>query len=320
VQKARLIYNPAAGRFPAGMLLDRAVRVLGQGGWSVEVVEPRDGEELPDLVRRAVQDGCAAVFVAGGDGTVGQVAAQLAGSSTALGVLPAGTANVWARELGLPALDWTHWFALETAAARLARAAIRLVDLGECNGRSFLLWAGVGLDARIVNNIEPRERWEKVFGNVHYATLAVWQSLNWQGVDLKVTSGSQTWEGRFLVAVASNIRSYAGGLMELSPEARVDDGLLDFWLVSGRSMMDAVLRVVQVVMGTHVDAEGVVHFQASEAAFEAEGNLPMQFDGEPHETASPARFSVRSRTLRVLVPAGTRPRLFTRPDASKVDG
>jgi len=310
-RKAWLLYNPMAGRFPAGPFLGRAERALKSAGWDVSTVEGRDEQGLVRSAEQAVWEGCEAVFVAGGDGSVGQVAATLAGTETALGVLPAGTANVWAQELGLPRLDWIHWFALEQAAIQLARGDIRLVDIGEVNGRAFLLWAGVGMDAHIVNSIEPRERWEKAFAIVHYATLALWTSIGWEGVHLRAESQGQVWEGRFLAAVACNIPAYAGGLMNLAPGAKVDDGLLDFWLIGGQSLRDVLVRVAQIFMGTHVDAPGVVHFRASEARFEAQGELPMQCDGEPIQMASPLHFRIRKKALRVLVPADAGPHLFS---------
>jgi len=207
---AWLLYNPAAGRFPAGPLLERALRVLAAAGWDARIVEGEPEKGLIDIAKEAVAQHCDAVFVVGGDGSVGQAASALAGSETALGVLPAGTANVWAQELGLPRLGWIHFFALEQAAERLAAGDVRLVDVGECNGQAFLLWAGVGLDANIVNSIEPRERWEKVFPTVHYATLALWNTVGWKGMDLKVRTNEFEFEGRYLVAVASNIPAYAG--------------------------------------------------------------------------------------------------------------
>lgn len=308
MRKAWLIHNRAAGRFPATPFIGRAVEVLATGGWDVRIVECSAGRELASLASEAVRAKCEAVFVAGGDGSVGTVAGVLAGSETALGVLPSGTANVWAQEMGLPRLSWTNWFALEESAARLARGQIRRIDVGECNGRSFLMWAGIGLDARIVNSIEPRERWEKVLATAHYAVLAVWNARSWDGIDLHVRAGGQEWDDRFLVAVACNIRSYAGGLLELSPEAMVDDGLLDFWLIGGRSLSDAVTRVVQVLLGRHEDSPGVVHVKAAEATFESDSSFEMQFDGEPCTVESPARFRVRKQALRALVPRkGTKP-------------
>lgn len=300
-----------AGRFPAAPFLERATRALEKYGWDTEVIGGNDEQELIRSAREAVSKSCDAVFVVGGDGSIGQVASELAGSETALGVLPAGTANVWAQELGLPALDWIHLYALEQSAERLAGGDIRQVDIGICNNQAFLLWAGAGLDAHIVNSIEPRDRWEKAFALVHYGTMALWNSLGWEGVDLVARSGSQEWQGRFLVAVACNIPAYAGGLFDLAPGAKVDDGYLDFWLLGGQSLRDTLTRVAQIFMGTHVDAEGIIHFRAKEATFEAGGQLPMQCDGEPCNMDSPILFEVRKQALKVLIPTGDRTRLFS---------
>jgi YegS/Rv2252/BmrU family lipid kinase len=299
---ARLIYNPSAGRFPAGWLLSRAVQVLSSAGWEVDVQEVQEGAGIARVAREAIQLGCHAVFVAGGDGTVGTVAAALSGSEVALGVLPSGTANVWAKEIGLERLDWIHLFALERAADRLARGRIHKVDMGRAAGREFLLWAGIGLDAEVVNSIEPRDRWAKTFGTVHYGILALWNSIGWQGVDLRVRADGQEWEGRFLAAIASNIRKYAGGLIELSPEARFDDGKLDFWLIGGRSLRDAVTRVVQILLGAHAEAPGVIHFQAERATFESDASFHIHFDGEPHLVRSPVEFHTLRNSLNVLLP------------------
>lgn len=310
-RSARLLYNPKAGRFPAAPLLERATRALEKFGWRTEVVSGKNDREFLQRAHEAVELASDAVFVVGGDGSVGQVAAALAGTETALGVLPAGTANVWARELGLPALDWIHLFALEQSAERLARGRIKNVDIGICNGNAFLLWAGAGLDAHIVNSIEPRDRWEKAFALVHYATMALWNSLGWEGVDLVARSGSEEWEGRFLVAVACNIPAYAGGLMDLAPGAKVDDGYLDFWLLGGHSLKDTLTRVAQIFMGTHIDAPGIVHFRAAEATIEASTRMPMQCDGEPFSTDSPIKFEVRKQALKVLVPSTEGTRVFS---------
>jgi len=311
MSSALLIYNPAAGRFPAGPLLDRAVRVLVDAGWDVAVVKTSASRPAHEIAREAVDSALDAVFVAGGDGSVGTVAAVLAGSETMLGVLPSGTANVWATQLGLRRLDWTHWFALEDAADRLASGTVRMVDVGQCNDRAFLLWAGVGMDAVLVDAIEPRDRFEKTFGILQYATLAIWNSLGWSGVELRVTSGDRVWEDRYMVAVASNIRSYAGGVLELAPNAKVDDGMLDFWLISGRTLFDAVVRLSYVLTRTHLDAPGIVHFQAGEATFESSMTPVLQMDGEPVRLNWPLRFEVQSRKLKVLVPSSGARDMFT---------
>ena len=134
-------------------------------------------DDLDRLSEEAIDEGQSVVFVIGGDGSVGTIAASLSGSDTALGVLPAGTANVWEKELGLRGVDWFHRQALDGAAAGLAEPDVRLIDVGEINGRKFLLWGGVDLDAAVVSRVEPRERWQKALAIPFYTGQRYTQRL-----------------------------------------------------------------------------------------------------------------------------------------------
>jgi YegS/Rv2252/BmrU family lipid kinase len=311
MRKALLIYNPAAGRFPAHILVDRAIRILEDADWDVTMVTTTSGESLYPLAADAVRTGMEAVFVAGGDGSIGAVGSALLGSNTALGVLPAGTSNVWAHDMGMQTLAWSRLQALDQAATRLANSQIRDVDVGFCNGRPFLLWTGIGLDGQMTSSMEPMGRIAKTFAVPQYVTRGVWNVRGWGGMSLRVEALGRSWEDHYLVVIASNISSYAGGILHLSPEAKVDDGLIDFWLVGGDTLRDAVVRLYQVLRGTHLEEPRVVHFQAAEATIQGEGLLPMQCDGEPGRIKPPLKFSVQSRALRVLVPHDDVPRLFT---------
>jgi len=311
VRTGRLLYNPASGRLPAKPYLQRAAKVLAQFDWDVDLIDVGSPKNLHPMSVRAVEDGCDAIFVAGGDGTVGTVASALAGSSTALGILPTGTMNVFAQELGLQRFDLVHLDALEKAAKELATGRVRRVDLGMCNNKPFLLWAGLGLDAKVVNALEPRERWEKAFTTTQYATQALWNSLQWDGMPLTAQAGGYQWKGRMLISVACNIPAYAGGLLELAPGAKVDDGLLDFWLIGGETIADALLRVFQVFRGTHVNAPGVIHFRENAAVLKPDTEVDLQLDGEPHGLVKEMSFTTKKQALAVLVPDSGQARLFT---------
>jgi YegS/Rv2252/BmrU family lipid kinase len=307
---AWVVHNPAAGRLPSEPYVRRAAEVFSAAGWSVRFETAQERNHLKDLVLQAIDDRADTLVVAGGDGTVGLAASLLSGSSTALAVLPTGTANVWARELGSPPPHWSQRHGLEMVAERLLHGEIRLVDLGEANGRAFLLWAGTGLDARVINMIEPRRRVDKVLPTTLYAIHTLRSAHGWDGIDLEVVWPGGRVRGRYLVAVASNVRSYGGGLLQLAPEARVDDGLLDFWILEGRTIGDTVVRLLQVVRGVHLKGAGFVHFRAAQAEFRSEGDLPMQTDGEPGMAESPVKVRVLPRALRVLIPPGGSEGLF----------
>lgn len=301
---AWVVHNPAAGRFPSESLVRRAAAVFSSAGWSVNFETAQRRDHLKELILQSAKASADVLVVAGGDGTVGLAASLLRGTNTALGVLPTGTANVWARELGTPPPHWTQHNSLELIAERLVNGEVRQVDLGEANGRAFLLWAGTGLDARVVNLIEPRRRLAKVLPTALYAVHTLRSARGWDGLDLEVIWPGGRVRGRYLLAVASNVRFYGGGLLRLAPEARVDDGLLDFWILEGHTIGDTVVRLLQIARGVHLTGSGFVHFRAAQAEFRGNGYLPMHFDGEPGTVQSPVTLKVLPRELRVLLPSG----------------
>ena len=134
-----LIYNPVAGRYPSRILTERAARVFQQYGWVVEIETTGEGGHIPLLAQQAVQENLDSIIIVGGDGSLNKALPSLIGTETAMGVLPAGTSNVWTQEMNLPGLSWTRWLALEESAHRLARGTVKSVDVGLCNDMYFLL-------------------------------------------------------------------------------------------------------------------------------------------------------------------------------------
>ena len=312
MRRAWLIFNPVAGRYPPTPFVKRAAAVLRDHGWKVRLIPTRSGEALTRMAQRAARRGIDAVFVAGGDGSVGLAAAGLMGSETALGILPAGTANVFAQDLRLARMSWVHWSALEESARLLANAPAYWVDMGRCNQRPFLLWAGTGLDAVVVQRVEPRRRWEKVFGIAKYATHAVWTASTWEGMRLRVETEDFSSEDEFVMAVATNIPRFAGGLTQLAPHARLDDGQMDLWLFRGNSFNDIARTAWHLWLGRLDAIPGAVHLPFRQVRIAGAGPLPFQLDGEPVMCDAEVTLEVVPRALRLLVPAGAR-HLFTQP-------
>lgn len=299
---ALLIYNPAAGRFSVRPFLSDVIRPLQERGWRLEVAETVNGRHATQLARLAANENLRAVFAIGGDGTIGQVAAGLVGSQTALGVLPAGTSNVWARELGLPAFTWLNLRALEANARRLAQASSYAIDIGLCNEQPFLMWAGIGLDALTVHKLEPRKRFVKYLATPHYAAATIWNASLWHGLNLRVWANDRCIEGRFLLAVASNIRHYLGGLTQLSPRAYLDDGEMDLWLFSGDDLADAFRHFFNLRAGRHLSSDQARCVPFRTVRIESETAFSIQLDGEPMLGAAEANLRVIPRGLRVLLP------------------
>jgi diacylglycerol kinase (ATP) len=313
MRTAQIIYNPAAGRFPVATAIPSAEHTLRDAGWEVSSASTRSGEDGTWLAKRAAERGLDAVFAVGGDGTIGQIAGGLIGSETAIGILPAGTANVWGKELGMQPYSLMASNALEENAKKLANAPIYAVDIGVCNQQPFLMWAGLGLDALSVQKVEPRFRLEKFFTMPEYATSILLTAARWRGVSLKIWADGEELEGHYILAVINNIRHYMGGLTNLSPDALLDDGYFDLWLFSGNNVADALRPVWEMWGGRHIDSAYTRRIPFQKLRLEAEIPFAVQTDGEPRFDTKIAEISVQKRALRVLMPQDALDALSRKP-------
>jgi YegS/Rv2252/BmrU family lipid kinase len=302
MRSAVIVYNPAAGRFPVKPFIKSAVEELESAGWQVEAAATQSGPHTVDLARQAAAEKKDAVFAVGGDGTIGNVVNGLIGTDTALGVLPAGTANVWSMELGLSPFAWTRPWVLRQNTSLLANAPVHSIDVGMCNEFTFMMWAGIGLDALTIQSIEPRIRLEKFFAMPEYTARTIWKAAQWNGIHLRLWADGQEVEGRFILAVATNIRHYMGGLSKLSPDAYLDDGLLDMWLFSGSHLGDALRHAYDLWRGNHFTSDMARQITFRTLHIEAESPYCIQTDGEPRGSTQRVEIRVQSRALRMLMP------------------
>lgn len=304
MRRGLVLYNPAAGRLDVRWFLPGLLRTLSTEGWHMEAVETLNGGHATRIAHRAAEEKFDAVFAIGGDGTVGQVAAGLMGTDTALGILPAGTTNVLARELGMPAFEWHRPWAMNSNARKLANSPVQQVDVGLCNEQPFLLWAGIGLDALAIHRIEPRWRLAKYISVPHFFASTVWEAAFWNGMDLQVHTDGRQAEGHFILAVATNIRSYVGGLAVLSPQALLDDGEMDLWLFGGAHLADALRHLFDILGGRHLSSEQARCLPFRSARIESRLPFSLQMDGEPMLGGAQVELTIRPRALKVLMPAG----------------
>jgi YegS/Rv2252/BmrU family lipid kinase len=302
MRKGLLLYNPAAGRYPVARFVNSIIRPLRAAGWEMDIAETLSGAHGRQAAHRAASEGYEAVFAIGGDGTVGHVAGGLMDTNTALGVLPAGTTNVWAIEQGQVPFSWLKWWSLRENAKSLAEVPTQRVDVGMMNDRPFLLWGGIGLDAQTIHRLEPRPRLAKYLSVPHYFATTVWEATFWHGMDLRVWADEKEVEGHYLLAVANNIRHYAGGMSLLSPDAYLDDGEMDMWLLSGNSLADALRHFFDLVAGRHLTSEQARRLRFHTARVESDTAFPIQVDGEPMPGGRKAEITIKHRALLVLMP------------------
>ncbi|HEX5836522.1 MAG TPA: hypothetical protein VFY26_01735 [Anaerolineales bacterium] len=205
-------------------------------------------------------------------------------------------------ELGLSPFAWTRPWVLRQNASLLANAPVHYIDVGMCNEFSFMMWAGIGLDALTIQSIEPRIRLEKFFAMPEYTARTIWKAATWNGIHLRLWADGEEVEGRFILAVATNIRHYLGGLSKLSPDAYLDDGLLDMWLFSGSHLGDALRHAYDMWRGNHFTSDTARRITFQSLRIEAESPYWIQTDGEPRGSTQRTEIYVRSRALRMLMP------------------
>jgi YegS/Rv2252/BmrU family lipid kinase len=304
MRSAVIIYNPAAGRYAVKPFIKLAAKELESAGWHVDLAQTQSGAHTTQLAKQAAAEKKEAAFAVGGDGTVGNVVNGLIGTETALGVLPAGTANVWGYELGLSAFSWMNPWVLRKNAALLANAPCYAIDVGACNEYFFVMWAGIGLDALTIHSLEPRIRLEKFFAVPEYAAKTIWNAAQWSGVKLRLWADGQEVEGHFIVAVTTNIRHYLGGHSKLSPDAYLDDGLLDIWLFSGNNLGDAFRHAYDMWRGQHINSDSARRITFHTLRVEGEAPFMLQMDGEPRGSAQTVEIKVHARALKLLTPPG----------------
>lgn len=302
LKRACIIVNPVARTVPSQERLATAPAWLRLRGWQVDEHVTTGRGDAETAARQMAQHGYTAVIAVGGDGTVNEVTNGLAGSSTALAVIPAGTANVWAHEVRLP----RH----PAAVARLLdQGDVHEIDLGVANGRHFLLMASLGVDSIVVSAISP---WAKrTFGRAAYVTRGVREAILFPAVDAEITVDGHRVAVELLMMVLGNTRSY-GGALKIANRAVADDGRLDAVLYGGSGVPRIVGYLARTFIGKHVSAPGALYRLAKTVSVRTAVPLPVQADGDV-VGETPVNFAVWHRALRVVVPPGLESPLFRLP-------
>lgn len=295
--RACAIYNPAAG--PARLRAHR--RALAELGLPCEWRPTAAPGHAVELAAAAAREGFDTVIAVGGDGTVGEVVDGLARSpggldSARLAVLPLGTMNVFARELGLPLRP-------RAAVQAILSGREERVDLGcvECTTaggrllRHFAQLAGAGLDARAIARVSGR--WKQRVGPLAYGWAGLQALLSAQPV-LELRAAGRTARGTLVVL--GNGRLY-GGRVRMFPAARLDDGRLDARLFERVTVLTLARFAWAWLSGRAVSLPGTLSLQAERFEVSATEPVPVEADGD-NVGYLPAVFTVRPQALRVLVP------------------
>lgn len=293
--RALLIHNIDSGGQHRRDEVAAAASRLSAAGWRADLLTSGKIDELSAGAREAVDSGVDMLVVAGGDGTINVAAQYLAHRDTVLGILPCGTANVWAKEFGIP-------LNLSKATDVLLNGEVAQVDLGRANGRYFLFIASVGFDALVARGVRTQDK--RRLGKAAYVLAALAKALELRGEEVTMRVDGRVLRRRVLMVAASNLRQY-GGVVEIAPEAFADDGLLDVSIFRGQDLFAALRHAIRVLLRRHRQNAEAELLRAREIQIEARNSLPLELDGD-YVGTTPVTICVDPGALRAIVPPGSR--------------
>jgi len=294
-RRTTLISNPKTGRYNSRRrsIQDVASR-LESLGVTVDLQLTSGPGDATELAARAARNGSPDVIVAGGDGTINEAIQGLAGTEARLGIIPRGTGNVLARELGLP-LDE------EEAVAVVARGKSRKIYLGlvidETTNvsRYFVLMAGIGLDASVVGRVQPSLK--KRIGRGAFWVSGLSHLANWNPQPFTLEINGDKYEATF--AAVGKAPRY-GGDLAITPGARLDQPEFEVCIIETASRM-RYLRLLSHAMRNGMPRNNPEVRFVSAVTVKAFGDAQVQIDGELLGTL-PMRFEIAPHSLEVIVP------------------
>lgn len=307
IQDAVIIYNPASGRrrHKRQQDIQAAIRVLKDAGITAEAVATAHAGSATELARKAVRDGRQLVIVCGGDGTINEAVNGLAGSRVPLAVLPAGTANILAKELGIP---WN----IPKAARLIARGRMVRVALGEIawsensadnsvsNTRHFLCVSGAGPDGAIVHGVDAAKK-------LRMGILAYWQEglrqfFTYRFPRFRVQSREHEMTASLIVVGRTK---YYGGPFRITTGASLFEDAFEIVAYEGQNRFGVLLCLPAIWLGYLRRVRGIHAWKTTELTCEAieDEEIFSQVDGEA-AAALPLRFRIVPDALTLVVPEG----------------
>jgi YegS/Rv2252/BmrU family lipid kinase len=300
VDEVLVFANPIAGKGRGRVLAERIGRALTGDGYRVRVFFER-AEGLGEEMLRSLCSAKAVVAI-GGDGTlrgvVGAVvkACDPPAAIPAFVVVPMGTANLMGQHLGI---RWDERAVGEEVAAAIRGGRVMQLDGALANGKLFLLMAGVGIDAKVVHELDRMRRGP--ISMVSYALPAALALKGYRYPEISVeVDGECVFEGRPGIAMVGNVKEYGTGF-EVLPYARPDDGLLDVCVMPCGSPQELVELFLHAAAGEHTTLEGVVYVKGRRVRVTSGERVPVQVDGDA-AGFTPLEVGLMERRIPFVVP------------------
>lgn len=268
----------------------QAARELINRHTPCEISPTNSQKHAIELTSQLASDPKNLVIACGGDGTINTVLNALPAEAS-MGIIPAGTANVIARELGIP-LD------IKNAAKAVLTGAIKNIDVAVCNDQRYLFVAGFGFDAQVAGAVNPFLK--SIIGRAAYHVAGLLQFLTYRPPVLNInTDSGEQIKARF--AIIANMRRYGGELF-FAPDARYDDKILDLVLLQEFNI-SSLLRLLNFARGNGAFPEKqAIRLKARNIEIQSPNPVPWQLDGEVFSSDSVFRLHIADKPCKIITP------------------
>ena len=290
----QLIYNPVAGQKIFKTRLDYMVEVFQNAGYELRIHRTSSNEDFTSFFEKKSFEHCEAIIVAGGDGSFNRTVNALKANKLdiPLGLIPAGTANDFARHIGIPDN-------IQEAINVVAKLKYKKLDIGLANDRHFINVCSGGLLTNISHDIDTELK--NTLGKLAYYIKGVQQLPKFRSLKFRIKTKEKTYEEDLFLFLVLN-GSSAGGFNRIGEYASMTDGKLDFVGIKACPINDMAVVFRKLLLGEHLEDKNILFFQSESMVIECleEEDLPSDIDGEKGPSY-PIEISVLPQNISVIV-------------------
>lgn len=271
MKKVKLIYNPYSGENLIVSKLDAVINIHQQAGYVIVPYRIKKDRSILDALIDIKDGDYSYILVAGGDGTVDSVVNAMAksGISLPIGILPVGTANDFAKFLGIP-------FDISKACKQIINSNVTTVDLGSINDKYFVNVASTGLFTDVSQKTDVNLK--NTIGKLAYYLKGLEELPNFRRLKVKIKSKDTFFEGEMYFLLVFNGKT--AGNFNLATKADATDGRLDVIVFKAIPIYELIPLFIKVLRGEHLESENVLYFKADNLFIECNEDIVTDIDGE----------------------------------------
>lgn len=271
MSKVKFIYNPYSGENTIISDLDTVIDIHQKYGYTVIPYRISMDYDLSEAFED-IDETYEYILIAGGDGTVDNVVNYIKNLNIELpiGILPVGTANDFAKFIGIPE-------DIETACKQILNSEPKEIDIGKVNDKYFINVASTGLFTDVSQKTDVNLK--NTIGKLAYYVKGIEQLPNFRKINIKVTSEVQSFEGGMYLMLVFN--GETAGNFKLAYKSRIDDGLLDVIIIRAGMLIDIIPLFIKILRGEHLEnVNGILYFKTDKLQIECEEDIATDVDGE----------------------------------------